>query len=173
MVDMALLQTISNLAGALGVLAASAYYIWNIQNNNKQRRNEVVRTIIDRYSSYELMKVYMSAMEITYDNYDDFHEKYEVKDRETLAKLNTVWAYHDRLGYLLKEGYVSADTMFDLGGYGSQYFWEKFEPLDVEWKRRLGENYMRYVRHLSIEMMRVKKRREPSFVVPEQFSKYM
>ena len=122
MVDLALLQSISNLTGAIGVLAASAYYIWNIQNNNKQRRNEVVRTIIDRYSSARARAKYGHPNPVAHSRWISIFNSY---------------------GYalqLLKWNLVSEEMLKGYLGYVSMgAFWEKFGPMIKEMRVRMNQ----------------------------------
>ena len=42
MVDLALLQSLSYVAGALGVCVAAVYYVMMVRNNEKLRRRDLV-----------------------------------------------------------------------------------------------------------------------------------
>jgi hypothetical protein len=172
LVELAEIQAAYYMVAATGVLVAAAYYVLNIINSNKLRRTEIVRDIIERHNGYELMKNWYHTMNIEYKEINELLE-YLKRDNESWLKLSTIWAYHDRLGYLLKEGYVTPETMFNLGGYSSVFLWMKFEPLDIVWKKEYGECYEPYVKYLAFEMMRIWKAREPDLPFTEQFSKYL
>jgi hypothetical protein len=174
MVDLAMLQSVSYIVGAIGVCIAAISYTTNLINNNKTRRTEIVRDILDSHHSYEDVRISNEVFEeMEYENWEDFLNKYAHGDKEAYRKFIFIWVYHDRLGYLLREGYVTPDTLFSLGGYSVLFLWGKFEPIDVEMKHVFGESYLPYVKYLALEMVKVKKRREPGYVIPEQFSKYM
>ena len=172
MVSIEGIQAAYYMVAATGVLVAAVYYVLNIINSNKLRRTEIVRDIVDRHSGYELNKNWYNVMDIEYSDVNELLEHLK-RDREARIIINTIWSYHDRLGYLLKEGYVTPDTMFNLGGYSSVYLWTKFEPLDGAWKKEYGECYMPYVKYLALEMMRVWREREPGLLFARQFLKYL
>jgi hypothetical protein len=174
MVDLALLQSVSYIAGAMGVCVAAIYYVMNLLNSNKMSKRAVVMSLINSHSSYETVKISNEVItDIHFKDYDDFEKKYGSDNKELFRMFLFMWVYHDRLGYLLKEGYVTPDTLFDLGGTSVLFLWSKFELVDVAWKQKFGESYLPYVKYLALEMVKVKKRRESGYVVPDQFSKYL
>ncbi|MCX6656843.1 MAG: hypothetical protein NTY03_17255 [Candidatus Bathyarchaeota archaeon] len=71
MVDLALLQSVSYMAGAIGVCIAAISYTTNIINNNKTRRTEIVRDILDSHHSYEDVRISNEVFEeMEYENWD-------------------------------------------------------------------------------------------------------
>jgi hypothetical protein len=168
------IQTAYYMVAATGVLVAAAYYILNIVNSNNMRKREVVMSLINTHSSYDLTRIFNSVVEeMEFKSWEDFLSKYAQGDKEAYRRFIYVWVYHDRLGYLLKESYVTPETMFVLGGYSVLFLWEKCESLDVAMKRVYGESYLPFVKYLALEMVKVKKSREPGYVIPVQFSKYL
>jgi hypothetical protein len=49
MVDLALLQTVSYIAGALGVCVAAVYYALNLREMNKNRRITLTHTMMQPF----------------------------------------------------------------------------------------------------------------------------
>jgi hypothetical protein len=83
MVDLALLQSISYIAGALGVCVAAIYYalVLSEQRRNMKltldiRRAQLLLPIYEEYKNPEWKKAFSDFMTWKWSDYDDWNEKY-------------------------------------------------------------------------------------------------
>ena len=83
MVDITLLQSVSYIAGALGVCIAAIFYVLNLrisQRNMKQtletRRIGLIDSITTRIANAEGRRNYQELMNYEWTDYDDFEKKY-------------------------------------------------------------------------------------------------
>jgi hypothetical protein len=51
LVDLALLQSVSYIAGALGVCIAAFYYVLNLRNTRKTQELQVFMQVFDRFNN--------------------------------------------------------------------------------------------------------------------------
>ena len=160
MVDIALLQSVSYIAGALGVCVAAFYYVSMIRNIEKSRRRDVVFqklnvNMLDYYKTFfEVMKM------VDWDTFEEFEKKYSYWDNhEARAKIQYVLNHYNGLGILIREGIVDADEIYKQYSVSSIVeIYEKFKPyLD-----RYKQEYMKDFRFLYSET----KRRYPNVSTP-------
>jgi hypothetical protein len=145
MVDLALLQSVSYMAGALGVCVAAIYYVMNLrvqQTNMKatlqSREAQLFDSLYQRFSTSEYCKQYITCMTMSWQSYEDFMKKYPNKGYEA-QQFYSLCNWYKTMNLLVEQGYVSADAMGRLIAFDFIGFWEKFKPIVEGMRRRIGD----------------------------------
>jgi len=190
MVDIALLQSISYMAGALGVCVAAIYYVMNLrisqknqelslkaqQQNLETRRIELVDNIITRTYSTDFSRNGFELLRYEWSDYGDFERKYGSENNpEAAAKRYAIWYSLNGVGSMLRNGVLRTEDCYDAGMHGFAVFlWEKYKPIVEEVRRRyFNQDFLKDFEFLSDEMMRIMKEKDPSYVFPETLDKYV
>jgi hypothetical protein len=147
MVELELLQTvqiISNIAGALGVCIAVIYYVLNLRNTqqNMKMTLETRQALFTYYLDKIEDKTYADnfnelSRKWQWSDYDDFMAKYgPAANPAEWWKLTLTLTPMEELGILTKHGVFDPAMIFDqMFGYIIS-FWEKFEPVLNEYRKR-------------------------------------
>jgi hypothetical protein len=88
MVDLVLLQSMSYIAGAIGVCIAATYYMLNLREVTLNRRIQLTNTFILPISSKDGMQHFTHLMQAKWASIDDYMKKYdqEVDTESFLAR---------------------------------------------------------------------------------------
>ena len=182
MVDVSLLQQLSYVAAAIGVCAASAYYMMilratqqNMRLTLETRRIGVVENMMRMFTDTEGRKKAIELLNFEWTDYEDFERKYGSDNNvDAAAKRYSLWNNWNSLGMMLRKEMVEAEDLYDLGGSTMPLFWKKWKPIVEEVRRRYwGQDYLKDCDYLYEEMMKVKLRRDPRYVIPETLGKYV
>lgn len=166
MVDLALLQSVSYIAGALGVCVAAIYYVINLRINQRTMRLNLTNNYLQRLLTDEFMNKIVELQYMQWKDYDDFEKKYGSDEHpENFGKRMIVFGVLDSLGMLLKLGLADKEIL-----YGSQlvntgtFFWYKFKDV-LEENRRLysGADAWSGLEYLAEEMASLRRLRDPNF----------
>ncbi len=159
MVDLALLQLVSYIAGALGVCVAAAYYVANLRLGERNRKTQLSTSIMERLGTKEWQKDFLQLAYYEWEDLDDFMKKYDsTVNPESHAQRWTVWSTYDSLGYLLRERLVDREVLFNSMGVWSIMIWGKFKPvIDLYRRRELGPRWMENFEYLAGEMWVIAK----------------
>ncbi|MCX6653876.1 MAG: hypothetical protein NTY03_02010 [Candidatus Bathyarchaeota archaeon] len=182
MVDLALLQSISYMAGALGVCVGALSFAFNMrasQRNMKQtletRKLQFINEINKNLISEESLKRWITLLNMEWMDYDDFQRKYGSDvDIDNCAKRMAMWYSYDNIGAMLRSGLVDAETLYDSNMFGGFEMWVKFEGIIREGRIRYNTpGDLVNFEYLAKEMLRIRLLRDPSFKQPETFLKYV
>ncbi|MCX6653605.1 MAG: hypothetical protein NTY03_00635 [Candidatus Bathyarchaeota archaeon] len=182
MVDLSLLQSVSYIAGAFGVCVAAFYYVMNLrisQRNQEQtletRKLQFVTGITNQLNTEEGHRRYGELMNMEWKDYDDFERKYGSENNaEAASRRYATWNSYNEIGSMLRKGIVEADDLYDTGANGTIFVWAKYKPVVEEIRRRyLGQGYLTGFEYLAGEMLRVARKRDPSYSIPETLNKYL
>jgi hypothetical protein len=125
MVDLALLQSVSYIAGALGVCVAATYYVVMLRNAENARRKDLVFHRLQ--IPHEFYKAYyelLYARDIT--SYEALREKWFNKTEE-MSRLAYVLNHYNSLGVLIQEGLATPQQIFkQYLPIGVIILWERF-----------------------------------------------
>jgi hypothetical protein len=72
MVDLALLQSVSYIAGALGVCVATVFYVLNLRNSIDNRKAQLIMEYNKLHTSKEWLIDYHESMNYEWKDFDDF-----------------------------------------------------------------------------------------------------
>jgi len=182
MVDIALLQSVSYIAGALGVCVAAIFYILNLrisQRNMKTtletRKLQFVTSITTQLLSEEGQRRYGELMNMEWTDYDDFEKKYGSDyNLDNYAKRMSMWNTFNTMGMLVREKLVESEVLYRINNIDPLFMWSKFKDVIAENRRRYGgkDNFSDF-ELLNDEILRVKLGRDPSFRIPETLTKYV
>ena len=144
MVDLNFIQPVSQVAAAVGVLIAAAYYVMTLrvqQSNMKatlqSREAQLFNSLYQRFSTSEYCKQYITCMGMSWESYDDFRKKYPDEGYEAL-QFYGLCNWYKTMNLLVEQGYVDADAMGRLIAFDYFGFWEKFEPIVMGMRKRFG-----------------------------------
>jgi hypothetical protein len=130
MVDLAVLQSVSYIAGALGVCVAATYYVMAIRNNEKTRKNSLVYQRLQ--ALHQFYDSYFAVLLMTdWNTMEEFLKKYGPRTNfNAHIKYRYVVNHYNTLGIMMKDGLVTADEIFQLYmPYGIIGIYEKFKPM--------------------------------------------
>ena len=135
MVDLALLQSVSYIAGALGVCVAAFYYVVNLrisqknqelmlktqENDSQTRRVAMIEDITSRTSNVENLKRFFELMTYEWSDYADFNRKYGNETNiEAAAKRTAQCMSYNRSGMLLRERFITVGELLSNFGWKDQ-----------------------------------------------------
>jgi hypothetical protein len=189
MVDIALLQSISYMAGALGVFIAAIFYVLNLrisqrnqeisQRNMKTtletRKLQFVTSITSQLLSEEGQRRFGELLNMEWKDYDDFERKYGSDyNMDNYAKRLSVWNTYNTLGMLVREKLIEPEVLYSITNVNPLLMWSKFKDLIAEWEKHYGgADTLSDFKFLSDEILKIALSRNPSYKIPETFIKYV
>jgi hypothetical protein len=166
MVDLALLQSISYMAGAFGVCIAALSFAFNINATTKSRRASLTNNLMNSFLSEEGMKRWSDLEIMKWKDFEDFKSKYDsTLNTDNYVKRQAFWNTCDLIGYQYREGLVDLGTVYNAGGIFITYSWLKFKQIIEEYRKTEYaidefENY----EYLANELLKMKEKRDPSYM---------
>jgi len=160
MVDLALLQSVSYIAGAFGVCVAAVYYVLNLrisqrnqelslktqelalkaqQQTLETRQAQLFMQLSDTYidKGYRSTALEMLSNKWSWVDFDDFMKKYGPETNpEVWNKFQLQLAHWSLQGMLVRDGLLSAGTLWSWWGWVPLAMWEKYEPIILEYRGR-------------------------------------
>jgi hypothetical protein len=172
MIDLALLQSVSYIAGALGVCVAAIYYILNLGEVILNRRISFTTNFILPISSNEGMMHYISLTEMRWTDMDDYMKKYDSSvNPDNFVARNTYWTTCEVLGFQYKRGLIDLETVYEMCGEYIIDVWLKFKPIIEEYKRlgQYGKDTFHNFEYLAIQLAKIKQRKDPTYPPIQKF----
>jgi len=137
MVDLALLQSVSYIAGAVGVCLAAAYYIINLGESRKNRKITLTTNLMQMFQTPDTMKHMLEFLHMEWNDYGDFEAKYGTENNIESASVRlSMWQSLSTLGELLRVSLVDEDTIYSAMGWSVAALWQKFESVVKEHRKR-------------------------------------
>jgi hypothetical protein len=167
MVDLALLQSISYMAGALGVCVAAIYYILNLREQTLNRRVTLTNSLLQSYSSREGFRLQEELYDMKWSDFDDFLRKYDSSvNPDNLALRTSVFTVCELLGRQYKSGLIDIDTLFSVCNTSITQLWVKFKPIIEEYRRRGVYSKIEFenFEYLAVELRKLLEKRDPDYV---------
>ena len=189
MVDLALLQSVSYIAGALGVCVAAVYYVLNLRITQKNqelslkaqqqtletRQAQFFMQLYQQLNNTEAMRKWIAVMNMQWSDYDDFEKKYgtDYNPEGAALRLGVLYEWNG-VGYLLKKGVIDRETAYRLGNnVSATWLWKKFEPVIREMRVRYNiPEAFSELEYLMEEDEKTLEERGHSIRVPEEFGHY-
>ena len=162
---MASFEFIALILTGLGLTASIVYYANILSNANKtqqlaleNRRAQLYMQLFLRITTEEFMKRSIDIRSWEFKDYDEVQEKY-FEDSANAAKWYSMIWHIDGLGYLMSEGLVEPEMVYNFGGGAAQVIhWMKWKPIIFEMrKRRNDPDYLKWFEYLSEEMKKLRK----------------
>ena len=149
----------------VGLLVGIFYYITIMRNSQKARRYQTLQSFLEEQSKTEDMLKFVWAMNLEWDNYDDYLSKYGRKaNPEAWARL---WSYlikFDDVGLMLRRGLIEIEDLYELSGRSIPSVWKKYRPIIEESRKRGDPTSMGWLEYLVEEMHKESKRRGDNFL---------
>jgi hypothetical protein len=167
MVDLALLQLVSYIAGALGVCVAAIYYMINIREQNLNRRVTLTNSLLQSLSSREGFKLQNELWNMKWSDFDDFLKKYDsTVNPDNLTLRGSVFTLCEIIGRQYRSGLIDIDTLFSVCNTSITQLWVKFKPIIEEYRRRGVYSKIEYenFEYLAVELRKLLEKRDPDFV---------
>ncbi len=181
-----MLQSVSYIAGALGVCVAAFYYVMNLRISQRNqelglktqehtlesRQTQLTMQLYEKMSTKEYMDNFTEILnKWTWNDYDDFKLKYGINgDPEKYAKFSSMCMDFEQIGILMKYGSFNPNMFYDMWGGFYRSFWEKIEPVVIginsEGEGRGG--YLEYAEDLYYYFIESKPKDNADFKVREQ-----
>ena len=182
MVDLVTLQTISYIAGAIGVCIGGLSFAFNMrasQRNMNQtletRKLSFVTSITNQLLSEEGQRRYGELLKMEWTDYDDFEKKYGSDyNLDNYAKRMNVWKTYNTLGMLVREKLIEPEVLYRINDVNPCFMWSKFKDIIVEQRKRYGgEDANSDFELLNDEILRVMLSIDPSYKIPEKLNRYV
>lgn len=115
---------ISVVLAAASVVAASTFYSFQIRNQTRVRKTDLVMRLYSTWDSLEFQEAFHRVY------WADFHDLDSLL--ESLAGQRHIGSYlfyfYDQVGALLRRGLVEFDLVDDLLGNSTRQLWERVSP---------------------------------------------
>jgi hypothetical protein len=168
MVDLALLQSVSYMAGALGVCVAAIFYVLNLRisqinmnANTETRQFQLLMQLSAPTFTKEGFRTFLEFISMEWKDYDDFEKKYGSDvNPESLVVRDFMANWFNKAGILLRYGMIDRELLYDFLGYDSITTWNKYGEI-VRTQRELYSfpEIYRDWEYLYDEMVKIATRR--------------
>ena len=109
----------------------------DLRATERNRKIQLSTSITQRLGTKEFQRDYIELSALDWRDPDDFRKRYDHRvNHESFAQRWSVWGTYDNLGYLLREGLVDRDIMFNSLGFGSVMIWGRYKPVIDDIRRR-------------------------------------
>ena len=147
MVDLALLQSVSYIAGALGVCVAAVFYVLNLrisqknqelmlktqehstraqQQNLETRQAQLFMGLYQSFYSKDMIDLEPFLSKIKFETAEDYTEL-QNKGGEEYKAFGVFGIYYEGMGVLVRENLVDIRLVSQLMSGSIMWFWERFE----------------------------------------------
>ena len=161
---MATIETISIVFTGISISLAAFYYINTLRNTRRNqelhletRQAQLFTQLSSEFRSAENLRLYGKALQMTWDDYDDFVKKYGLEEWEERVPFGHMNLFYEEIGVLLEEGLIDVNLVIKLIGGTFRLYWEKFEPIVLE--RRIRDNNPTYFDKMEYLYNEIKKLR--------------
>jgi hypothetical protein len=158
MVDIALLQSVSYIAGALGVCIAAIFYVLNLSISQKNqelslraleqsaqaqqqtlqtRQAQILMSLYQMMSNPEFGEAWKELETWEWKDFNDFQAKYG-SGALSSSRWNMIDNFFEGVGVMVKRGFVDAAIVDDLMSYYILYWWRKIESIILDQRKRLN-----------------------------------
>jgi hypothetical protein len=163
------------MVAATGVLVAAIYYVMNLREQRRNRRITFTQNVMQTFNTVENFKIQGELLNMEWKDYDDFEKKYGSDNNlDNYGKRMFFFYTFESMGKLLKEGLVDSETLYGVIGITVMTLWIKFLPTIAENRRRYtGRTGWQDFEYLYNELVKIKKQREPEYVMPDTLTKYI
>jgi hypothetical protein len=167
---MASFEFLAIIVSILGLAVSLVYYATVLSNQNKTRRLQMIQHIWEWISSEEGYRQLAELLKMQWNDIDDFNLKYGVETNpENYAMRWAVWNKMNGLGYMVREGAIDAETIYDHSGGRIIWLWVKFSPIILEFRSR-ASYAMKWWEYLVDQLIAISKRRGDDFsFIPDEY----
>jgi hypothetical protein len=149
MVDLALLQSVSYIAGALGVCVAAFYYVMtlrvqqaNMKSTLETRQAQLLMAVYDKLTEPLCIDMWTKIVKSDYSDFPDFKRKY-LEDPDMLNALYIMAMRFEGFGLLVRENLLDIRHVALLFGGVTRKYFEKIQPVLGEIREE--QDYTRFM----------------------------
>ncbi len=166
LVDLALLQSVSYIAGALGVCVAAFYYVMvlseqrrNTKLNLETRQSQLFMQVYTQTLSRDFIKQWYGVKDFEYRGFEDFEKRYGPDTNpEFFYGYTSIGNYLEGLGVLVNRGIMDITLVNDMMGSYAVWWWRKMEPYIKEDRSRSNApDLLVWAEFLVNEMIKVRR----------------
>jgi hypothetical protein len=112
-----------------------------VRNAGFTRKTQAVLDLRDILYSLEMNRHFIELLSMTWEDFEDFQRKYDsTVNPDNFAKRWMVWMRFEGMGYMLHQGLVDIDTIYNLiGSFTILQLWQKYEPIIKEQRKFYNE----------------------------------
>jgi hypothetical protein len=145
------IAAVSIVIAAASVVAASTFYSFQIRNQTRVRKTDLVMRLYSTWDSLEFQEAFHTVY------WADFHDLESAL--ATTGGQRHVFSYlfyfYDQVGALLRRNLIEYDLVDDLLGNSTRQLWEKVGPVIVEARARSDDPRLyEHFEYLYVEMTR-------------------
>ena len=160
MVDLAILQSVSYVAAALGVVLAAINYVITSRREEKRsqqtletRQAQMFMNIYDRSQTKEFTNAYIKVIKTRWSTFQEYKALYN--DPEFLEAENIVGNFYEGLGVLVREGLLSVRLVALLMCGMTRLYWERHMGMVEEGRVSLGyKRWRSEAEYLYVELIK-------------------
>jgi hypothetical protein len=189
MVEQVTFQTIFQFLQTVGILVGVYYYITTIRTNQRNqeisiknqeltlqsqeltrkaqeqaletRQAQLFMQIYSKFTEENWTRAFFETQARQWQDTDDYIEKYD-ENVESRIKWATLANYYEGVGVLVKRGLIDVSLVDDLMSGGIMRFWEKFEYVIKETRKRYNfPQRAEYVEYLYNQIKTVVEEQHP------------
>ena len=174
MVDLALLQSVSYIAGALGVCVAAVYYVINLRISQRNqdlmlkaqetsvktqretletRQAQMFMNIYSQTTTKDFTSAWNNFASYRWKTYDEYSKL--VQKKEFIDSFTIIGMYYEGLGVLVRKGYLDIEMVALLICGMTRHFWEKLIPIKEQVRAESGfSRWLSETEYLYDELMK-------------------
>ena len=136
------LDTVLSLIQAVGIIVGVAYYILNIQNNQRTQKLQIYNNFLQYRLTEEYWDKVIEVLFQEWETYDEWYMKYGSRaNKESWLKFQTIGSFFNSLGEVTKDLKMGINVVHDSIGPVAIMIWDKIEPIVEGEKKRYLEQY--------------------------------
>ena len=148
----------------LGLTASIIYYASVLRNQNKTRRLQMLQNMWEWISTEEGYLRMSELMKMHWKDYEDFNQKYGNQTHpKNYAMRWSVWNKMHGLGYMVKEGAIDVETVYEHSGARIIWLWTRFKPIILVIREMGGSYALKWWEYLVDELEKVAEQRGDDF----------
>ena len=121
------LPVILQIIQTIGLLVGIFYYIMVLRNQQRTqelaqetRLTQLTSDITEKLGSKDFLRDFNELSQLEWEDVDDFRQKYDhTVNTESYAQRWTIWMAFENLGYLLREGLIDMEILFNVAVTGA------------------------------------------------------
>lgn len=123
------LVVVRDIVAIMGVFIGLTYYIFNVRQQQENRRSQLFLSMYQRFDNPLLMKTVIDSRDFVGMSFKEWNEKYGPSgDREAYTSWVCLQNAIQGIGYMVREGKVDPKTVAGLMGAIIVVNWERNEP---------------------------------------------
>jgi hypothetical protein len=157
------LSTIQTVSLVIGII----YYLTIMRNNQKNqqlqldtRKAQLYMQLFLRITSMDFIEKSLDLLKMPVGDANEFMKKYISGPYSTLhAKLFSMFWHIDGLGYMMSQGLIDPEMVYNFGGgFAQVWYWKKWEPIILRMRELRGKpEFMMWFEYTAVEMMKIRK----------------